>query len=116
MGLVTAVEEAWLKEMFPGDFTEKRGLDFEENGRSPQPLHAGAGRRLRRRRWGIKEFGIRKAKSGKKLILEKLQAVFTAEAQRTRRNGRGGARPYRSWGEALSTLSGSGPGLVERGG
>jgi hypothetical protein len=28
---------------------------------------------------------IRKAKSGKKLILEKLQAVFTAEAQRTRR-------------------------------
>lgn len=33
MGLVTAVEEAWLKEMFPGDFTEKRGLDFEENGR-----------------------------------------------------------------------------------
>jgi len=33
MGLVTAVEEAWLKEMFPGDFSEKRGLDFEENGR-----------------------------------------------------------------------------------
>jgi hypothetical protein len=35
------------------------------------------------RRWGIKEFGIRKAKSGKKLILEKLQAVFTAVAQWT---------------------------------
>jgi ATP-dependent helicase HrpB len=33
MGLVTAVEEAWLKEMFPGDFSGKRGLDFEENGR-----------------------------------------------------------------------------------
>ena len=33
MGLVTAVEESWLKEIFPGDFSEKRGLDFEENGR-----------------------------------------------------------------------------------
>ena len=33
MGLVTAVEEAWLKEMFPADFTQKQGLDFEENGR-----------------------------------------------------------------------------------
>ena len=50
----------------------------------------------------------------KKLILKKSQAVFTAEAQRTLRNGRGGARPYRSWGEALSTLTGSDPGLVER--
>ncbi|NDD81440.1 MAG: hypothetical protein EBZ53_02550 [Verrucomicrobia bacterium] len=33
MGLVTAVEEGWLREMFPKDFSEKRGLDFEENGR-----------------------------------------------------------------------------------
>lgn len=33
MGLVTAVEEAWLREMFPHDFSEKRGLAFEENGR-----------------------------------------------------------------------------------
>jgi ATP-dependent helicase HrpB len=33
MGLVTAVEEAWLKEMFADDFSERRGLDFEENGR-----------------------------------------------------------------------------------
>ena len=33
MGLVSAVEEGWLREMFPKDFSEKRGLDFEENGR-----------------------------------------------------------------------------------
>lgn len=33
LGLVTAVEEGWLQEMFPGDFTEKRGLVFEESGR-----------------------------------------------------------------------------------
>jgi ATP-dependent helicase HrpB len=33
MGLVTAVEEEWLREMFPADFAEKRGLGFEENGR-----------------------------------------------------------------------------------
>ncbi|NBU69781.1 MAG: helicase, partial [Verrucomicrobia bacterium] len=33
LGLVTAVEEGWLREMFPQDFSEKRGLDFEENGR-----------------------------------------------------------------------------------
>ena len=33
MGLVTAVEEKWLREMFPADFAEKRGLGFEENGR-----------------------------------------------------------------------------------
>ena len=33
LGLVTAVEEGWLREMFPKDFSEKRGLDFEENGR-----------------------------------------------------------------------------------
>ena len=33
MGLVTAVEEAWLREMFPAEFKETRGLDFEENGR-----------------------------------------------------------------------------------
>ena len=53
----------------------------------------------------------RNSESGKTLILEKSQAVFTAEAQRTLRNGRGGARPYRSWGEALSTLSGSDPNI-----
>ncbi|MCX6934653.1 MAG: helicase, partial [Verrucomicrobia bacterium] len=33
LGLVTAVQEEWLKEMFPGDFSEKSGLIFEENGR-----------------------------------------------------------------------------------
>ena len=33
LGLVTAVKEEWLKEMFPGDFSEKSGLIFEENGR-----------------------------------------------------------------------------------
>jgi len=33
LGLVTAVEEGWLREMFPKDFSEKRGVDFEENGR-----------------------------------------------------------------------------------
>ena len=33
LGLVTAVKEEWLKEMFPGDFSEKSGLVFEENGR-----------------------------------------------------------------------------------
>ena len=33
LSLVTAVEEGWLREMFPKDFSEKRGLDFEENGR-----------------------------------------------------------------------------------
>ena len=33
LGLVTAVEESWLREMFPEDFSEKRGLVFEENGR-----------------------------------------------------------------------------------
>jgi ATP-dependent helicase HrpB len=33
MGLVTAVEEEWLREMFPADFAEKRRLGFEENGR-----------------------------------------------------------------------------------
>ena len=30
---MTAVKEEWLKEMFPGDFSEKSGLIFEENGR-----------------------------------------------------------------------------------
>ena len=33
LGLVTAVEESWLREMFPGDFSEGRRLIFEENGR-----------------------------------------------------------------------------------
>jgi ATP-dependent helicase HrpB len=33
LGLVTAVEESWLREMFPEDFSEKNGLVFEENGR-----------------------------------------------------------------------------------
>jgi ATP-dependent helicase HrpB len=33
LGLVTAVQEEWLREMFPGDFSEKNGLIFEENGR-----------------------------------------------------------------------------------
>jgi ATP-dependent helicase HrpB len=33
LGLVTAVEESWLREMFPEDFSEKSGLVFEENGR-----------------------------------------------------------------------------------
>jgi ATP-dependent helicase HrpB len=33
LGLVTAVEESWLQEMFPGDFSERRGLVFEESGR-----------------------------------------------------------------------------------
>ena len=33
LGLVTAVEEKWLQEMFPKDFSEKSGLIFEENGR-----------------------------------------------------------------------------------
>jgi ATP-dependent helicase HrpB len=33
LGLVTAVEESWLREMFPEDFSERSGLIFEENGR-----------------------------------------------------------------------------------
>ena len=33
LGLVTAVEESWLQEMFPEDFSERSGLVFEENGR-----------------------------------------------------------------------------------
>lgn len=33
LGLVTSVEESWLREMFPEDFSEKSGLVFEENGR-----------------------------------------------------------------------------------
>ena len=33
LGLVTAVEESWLREMFPEDFSERSGLVFEENGR-----------------------------------------------------------------------------------
>lgn len=33
LGLVSAVEEDWLREMFPGDFSESRGLVFEESGR-----------------------------------------------------------------------------------
>ena len=33
LGLVTAVKEEWLREMFPQDFSEKGGLDFEDNGR-----------------------------------------------------------------------------------
>lgn len=33
LGLVTAVEESWLLEMFPEDFSERSGLVFEENGR-----------------------------------------------------------------------------------
>jgi len=33
LGLVTAVKGEWLQEMFPRDFSEKRGMDFEENGR-----------------------------------------------------------------------------------
>jgi len=33
LGLVSAVEESWLREMFPGDFSEQRGLVFEESGR-----------------------------------------------------------------------------------
>jgi len=33
LGLVTAVEESWLGEMFPEDFSERSGLVFEENGR-----------------------------------------------------------------------------------
>jgi len=33
LGLVTAVKEEWLREMFPGDFSESHGLVFEENGK-----------------------------------------------------------------------------------
>ncbi|MDA0858229.1 MAG: ATP-dependent helicase HrpB [Verrucomicrobia bacterium] len=33
LGLVSAVEEDWLREMFPADFSESRGLVFEESGR-----------------------------------------------------------------------------------
>ena len=33
LGLVSSVEESWLREMFPGDFSEQRGLVFEESGR-----------------------------------------------------------------------------------
>jgi len=33
LGLVTAVKEEWLREMFPNDFSESHGLIFEENGR-----------------------------------------------------------------------------------
>ena len=33
LGLVTAVKEEWLREMFPKDFSESHGLVFEENGR-----------------------------------------------------------------------------------
>ena len=33
LGLVTAVKEEWLREMFPNDFSESKGLVFEENGR-----------------------------------------------------------------------------------
>ena len=33
LGLVTAVKEDWLREMFPKDFSESGGLVFEENGR-----------------------------------------------------------------------------------
>lgn len=33
LGLVTAIQEEWLREMFPGDFSENHGLVYEENGR-----------------------------------------------------------------------------------
>jgi ATP-dependent helicase HrpB len=33
LGLVTAVKEEWLREMFPNDFSKSHGLVFEENGR-----------------------------------------------------------------------------------
>ena len=93
MGLVTAVEEVWLREMFPADFSEKRGLDFEENGRKVVRLDQVKFRDL------VLEEKEREAEEGPEAAADAGLAQFG---------------PFRSKSDAELLATGAGEGLGDR--